>query len=91
MAIFGKSGLSAAAMYVVLLYALYGTKNSGFRDSDEIDAIGILTVRKGASGKQSIIEARARNIARIKEADSARYGKMDTKFEESYGKKAWLR
>ena len=32
MAIFGKSGLSAAAMYAVLLYALYGTKNAGFRN-----------------------------------------------------------
>ena len=46
MAIFGKNGLWAAALYIGTIFALYGTKRVAFKDSKEIEAIATIAARK---------------------------------------------
>ena len=55
MAIFGRQGLEAAALYLATLWAVYGMKNAGFKDQADIDKIVTLVSRKnraGAGGKK---------------------------------------
>ena len=55
MAIFGRQGLEAAALYLATLWAVYGMKNAGFKDQADIDKIVPLVSRKnrvGADGKK---------------------------------------
>ena len=46
MAIFGKNGLEAAAMYLAILWAVYGQKDAGFADKAEFDKIEAIAFRK---------------------------------------------
>ena len=49
MAIFGMNGLYAAALYFVGLFALYGTKNSGFESATEMEDWWRVKARKAAA------------------------------------------
>ena len=41
MAIFGKTGLQAAALYLATLWALYGQKDAGFKKGEEENIVSI--------------------------------------------------
>ena len=49
MAIFGMNGLWAAAIYFGGLFALYGTKNSGFESATEMEDWWRVKARKAAA------------------------------------------
>ena len=50
MAIFGMNGLYSAGLYLAALYALYGQKNAGFKNNEEVQAIAAIAARKGVAG-----------------------------------------
>ena len=100
MAILGKNGLYAGALYLAALYALYGMKNVSFKDSKEIDAIQIIVARKGKPKKGDIANYRAQKLKQVLASDAKRYADLlgpDAKtgkqkeFGTAYGKKEWLR
>ena len=52
MAIFGKQGLQAAALYLAVIWATYAQKKAGFKDKAEYQAVWQVVDRKQlASGK----------------------------------------
>ena len=52
MAIFGKQGLQAGALYLAIIWATYGQKKAGFKDKAEMNAIIELSERKTLAGKK---------------------------------------
>ena len=52
MAIFGKQGLQAGALYLAIMWATYGQKKAGFKDKAEMNAIVELSGRKALAGKK---------------------------------------
>ena len=58
MAIFGKNGLWAAGLSVAALWALYGTKLSGFKDQAAIDAFKAGRRQGGSAAEQSEFQVR---------------------------------
>ena len=96
MAIFGMNGLYSAGLYVALLFALYGQKNAGFKNDEEVQAVVGIVARKGLAGvksgerKAAIADLRSRRLATLK---SARYESLtnDPAFQEAYLKKEWVR
>ena len=97
MAIFGTNGLYAAGLYFAALYALYGQKNAGFKNNEEVQAIAAIAARKGVAGatksggrKAAIAELRRRRFEALK---SERYEALtkDPAFKEAYLGKEWVR
>ena len=100
MAILGKNGLFAGAIYLAALFGLYGMKNVSFKDSKEIDAMDIIVQRKGRPSKEQIKALRAGNIQKLYKTNPKRYTELlqpsaktgkQTDFVTSYNKKEWLR
>ena len=100
MAILGKNGLYAGALYLAALFGLYGMKNVSFKDSKEIDAIQIIVARKGKPKKGDIAKYRNARLQAVLGSDTKRYADLlgpDAKtgkqkeFGTAYGKKEWLR
>ena len=58
MAIFGKNGLWAAGLSVAALWALYGTKLSGFKDQAAIDAFKAGRRQGGSVAEQRAAQTR---------------------------------
>ena len=97
MAIFGMNGLYSAGLYVALLFALYGQKNAGFKNNEEVQAIAAIAARKGVAGatksggrKAAIAELRRRRFEALKTERYAALSK-DPAFQEAYLKKEWVR
>ena len=87
MAIFGYNGAVAGAIYLAALYALYGQKNSGFKDDAEIQKIESILARKGLaqaakSGgrKAAVAELRKR---RMVPRTIAKYSRRTPKFGQN--------
>ena len=87
----------ALGLYFAALFAVYGQKQTGFKDSKEIDAIGILVARKAKPDKaavgqyrQAILQSRVgdKRYAELLKADKS--GKASA-YSEAYLKKEWLR
>ena len=98
MAIFGKNGLQAAALYLATLWAVYGQKNAGFKKGEE-EAIVAIASRKNKTGAQSsdkkaalqeIRQARYESLmqaAQARPGSSRKYGKeyeRGGKFQKAY-------
>ena len=91
------NGLYALGLYFAALFAVYGRKQTGFKDSKEIDAIGILVARKAKPDKAAIGSYRTA-ILQTRAGDK-RYGELikDDKsgkpsaYSAAYVKKEWLR
>ena len=58
MAIFGKNGLWAAGLSAAALWALYGTKLSGFKDQAAIDAFKAGRRQGGSAAEQRAFQVR---------------------------------
>ena len=73
MAIFGQNGLSAAALYVATLFALYGQKNAGFPNKAALSQIQSIMDRKSAakSGKKG--EAYKAEVAKLRRGRYEQY------------------
>jgi len=73
MAIFGKQGLQAGALYLAVMWATYGQKKAGFTSAAEVNAIIELSERKalaskslkGKEYKAAAQEIRARRFAEV--------------------------
>ena len=100
MAVLGKTGLYGAALYLGILFAIYGQKNVSFKDSKEVDAIATIVMRKGKPSKDAIRGIRTQRLKQILASDEKRYGELigdDKKtgkasaFSTEYLKKEWLR
>ena len=82
MAIFGKQGLQAGALYLAVIWATYGQKKAGFASNAEMNAIVELSERKTLAGKKLKGKAyrdeaksmRAARYANILRAGAARTG-----------------
>ena len=79
MAIFGKNGLQAAALYLATLWAVYGQKDAGFKKDEEkrIVAIASRKNREGAQSsdkKTSLKQIRALRYENLVKTASARPG-----------------
>ena len=99
MAILGKTGLYGAALYLGILFAIYGQKDVSFKDSKEVDAIATIVMRKGKPDKAAIIKIRGGRLEQVLQSDQKRYkallaqdkqGKQSA-FTTEYQKKEWLR
>ena len=103
MAIFGKNGAWAAALYLGTLFALYGQKNAGFKDDKEVQEIVSIVARKGiaadikriggkkgAARKQAVASLREKRFAAL---TGERYKSLaeDVEFKKQYMKKEWAR
>ena len=92
-----KNIASGTALYLAAIWALYGSKDNGFKDSKEMKALEFIQVRKNQSRASSpeekagfYKEARQRRIEAAR-ADP-RYKESITKeFEEEYLKKKFVR
>ena len=51
MAIFGKQGLQAAALYLAVIWATYGQSRAGWKDKAEMENITLILDRKASSLK----------------------------------------
>ena len=100
MAVLGQTGLYGAALYLGILFAIYGQKNVSFKDSKEVDAIARIVMRKGKPDKDAIIKIRAGRLQQVLQSDATRYGELlqqdkktgkRTAFVTEYEKKEWLR
>ena len=76
MAILGTTGLYGAALYLGILFAVYGQKNVSFKDSKEVDAIAMLVMRKTKPDKAGIGQARAQRLKQVLASDQKRYGEL---------------
>ena len=76
MAILGKNGLFAGAMYLAALFGLYGMKNVSFKDSKEIDAMDIIVNRKGKPSKSEITKFRKTKLNRLLQSKGDRYKEL---------------
>ena len=92
MAIFGKQGLEAAALYLASLWALYGMKDAGFKDK-EIDQIVSIASRKNQTGqdskskKEALTELRQRRYDALLEQAKRRPGAKSGRYEDkTYGR-----
>jgi len=103
MAIFGKNGLQAAALYLGTLWAVYSTRNAGFKKGEEEKIVAIAS-RKNKTGarssdkKQALQEIRAaryKSLIETKRPGSTRkYGKeydKGGKFEKAYSELPYSR
>ena len=99
MAVLGKTGLYGAALYLGILFAIYGQKNVSFKDSKEVDAIARIVMRKGKPSKDAIRGIRTQRLKQVLASDDKRYRELigdDNKgkasaFRTEYQKKEWLR
>ena len=82
MAIFGKQGLQAGALYLAIIWATYGQKKAGFASNAEMNAIVELSQRKTLAGKKlkgkeykaAAQDIRARRFASIVRRGAQRTG-----------------
>ena len=82
MAIFGKQGLQAGALYLAVMWATYGQKKAGFTSAAEVNAIIELSERKalaskslkGKEYKAAAQEIRARRFASVLRRGAQRTG-----------------
>ena len=82
MAIFGKQGLQAGALYLAVMWATYGQKKAGFTSAAEVNAIIELSERKalaskslkGKAYKEAAQEIRARRFAPVLRRGATRTG-----------------
>ena len=90
------NGLYSAGLYVALLFALYGQKNAGFKNDQELIDIANIVARKGLAGvksgerKAAIAELRRLRFEALKTERYAALSK-DPAFQEAYLKKEWVR
>ena len=70
MAIFGKNGLQAAALYLATLWAVYSTRDAGFKKGEEEEIVAIAS-RKNKTGSRSSDKKAALNEIR-----TARYASL---------------
>ena len=75
-----KNIASGSALYLAAIWALYGSKDNGFKDSKEMKALEFIQVRKN----QSQVPA-DRKVDFYKEARQVRIdaAKADTRYKES--------
>ena len=52
MAIFGKQGLQAGALYLAVIWATYGQKRAGFTKQEQVNKIVGISERKTLAGKK---------------------------------------
>ena len=82
MAIFGKNGLYAAALYIGGIWLLYGRKSASFKDTKEIDNLPSVKFRKTEPSKSQVAAYRRRRVAK----------ETDQKFKTDFvGTKSWVR
>ena len=82
MAIFGKQGLQAGALYLAVIWATYGQKRAGFTKQEQVNKIVGISERKTLAGKKLKGKAyrdeaksmRAARYANILRAGAARTG-----------------
>ena len=82
MAIFGKQGLQAGALYLAIIWATYGQKKAGFAKAADMNAIIELSGRKALAGqkkkgkayKDAAREIRARRFASVLRRGAQRTG-----------------
>jgi len=100
MAILGKNGLFAGAIYLAALFGLYGMKNVSFKDSKEVDALEIIVARKKKPSKEQIKALRGARLETLLKTGGDRYKELlaqdkktgkPTDFVKDYNKKEWLR
>ena len=94
MAIFGLNGLFGAALYFGAIGAVYGMRNSGFKNADELTTSWNINLRKGVAGQTDPAQ-RKRGIAQAR-AERARTLAQTLKgtgkeIPEGYGKTEWIR
>ena len=99
MAIFGWNGFTGLSLYLVTLFAVYGTKNAGFKTAAEYEQIQRLAERKAVAGakgkdqkKQAIAAIRKARLEAMSKAGE-RYKELaaDPEFTKAYGAKEWVR
>ena len=71
--IFGQNGLSAAALYLATLWAVYGQKDAGYPDKASIQEVKDWSQRKATSLKDKKGAEYKAEIARLREARHAAY------------------
>ena len=95
MAIFGFNGLSALALDLALIFAVYGMKEVALT-TKQVLLVSRYAERKRISGlgssekKTAYASFRAQVIADMRSAGAKRYPEAK-EFETAYGKKTWLR
>ena len=83
MAIFGQNGLSAAAIYLATIFALYRQKQAGFPDKASLAKVANIISRKqaaasgkkGAEYKAEVTKLRSERYQQYLQAGAARTGK----------------
>lgn len=99
MAIFGKNGAWAAALYLATMWGVYGMKNAGFKNDKELQAISQLIGRKNVG--EAVKGKSATRKDAVKQLREARYAAMkgerykelleDPAFKKEYEGKEWAR
>ena len=87
MAIFGMNGLYAAALYFVGLFALYGTRDAGFKTKTEMEDWWRIKARKAAARASG-------DPSQVKQAYRAERAKQAQGFKEpvaGFQQKEWVR
>ena len=94
MAIFGFNGLSALALDLALIFAVYGMKEVALTKK-QVPLVSRYAERKriaglGSDSEKKAAQFRAQVIADMRSAGAQRYPESK-EFETAYGKKTWLR
>ena len=71
--IFGQNGLSAAALYLATLWAVYGQKDAGYPDKQAIEKVRDWSQRKAQSLKDKKGAEYKAEVAKLREARHAAY------------------
>lgn len=99
MAIFGMNGLYAAGLYFGLVFAVYSTRSSGFKNSAQMDSWWRIAQRKSAAiarGKgqgqdASYATERQKAAEALVQADPRVAAQLKGKAGQAYAAQKWLR
>lgn len=96
MAIFGWNGLSALAIYVGLVGALYGTKDAGlgkgyYKITKILNRKAALDEKDAVKKKAIFAKIREGRIATAKGIERYKELASDPDFAKSFGEKQWVR
>ena len=89
MAIFGKNGLWAAAIYLGSLVAVYNRKKVTYKDDKEIDALPSVAFRKSLKGKSKSEKESAVRAERAKKYPTGK--DYSPEFKKAYEEAKWAR
>jgi len=89
--------IQGAAAYIAIIFALYGFRDNGFKDSKQEAQVQTVIDRKNASGQKGM-DAKKSYYAQLRNQrlqslalESERFGTTDPEFAKTYSEKQWVR